>query len=190
MSQFLSFPCSPAKNGKAVSRFARSPSPVTLQNHWISGARRSTCRLSMVGSLFLSYLLDSDIIVAGSRGALTATSNGGIDPASSVMHSFYRDHDNMFAPISPTGQTFCGSSGYPPCNNYYTHGLQRQYGNSSQFADFSALLGGSTLTRTPGYHLMCVSASDSDARNVMHEGAVVVRYQKIDTKGSLTCLAP
>jgi hypothetical protein len=77
-----------------------------------------------------------------------------------------------------------------PCAGYYTNGLYRQYTNAAAFHNFSALLGGSSLASSPGYHLLCVSASGADAGHVMQDGVVMLRYQKTGTKDKRTCTAP
>ena len=105
------------------------------------------------------------------------------------MHSFYNQNDDFSRP-APSAPGVCGQTNLPPCSNYYTHGLFRQYTNSSSFHDFFAILGGSTLVRTSGYHLVCVSASARDSSNVMQEGVVLLKYQIMGMKSNQTCLAP
>jgi len=76
---------------------------------------------------------------------------------------------------------------YNTQDDYYPRGLYRQYTNSSAFRDFPALFGGSTLANKPGYHLVCVSASSADGGHVMQDGNLMLRYQKLGTKDTLTC---
>ena len=122
---------------------------------------------------------------------MTAISSGGIDAASSIMHSFYPQRDDLSRP-APSAPAFCGnmSLNQAPCAGYYTNGLYRQYTNAAAFHNFSALLGGSALASSPVYHLLCVSASGADAGHVMQDGVVMLRYQKTGTKDKRTCTAP
>ena len=117
--------------------------------------------------------------VSGSRAILTAVSACGIDNSSSVMRSFYPQHDDLSRPAYST-LALCGNlsnANEAPCANYYTYGLMRQYSYSSSFADFSAREGGVILDPAAGYHLVCVSASSADASHVMQDGVIVLRYQ-------------
>jgi hypothetical protein len=113
------------------------------------------------------------------RASLSVIQFGGMDPSSAIMHSQYPQLD---ASTSSSSGPYRSTS-----YNYYTHGLYRQFTNSSSFRDYAARSGKATLIRSPGFHLVCLSASGADAARVQHDGVVSLRFQKMGARTTQTC---
>jgi len=118
----------------------------------------------------------------GTRAVLTAVSTGSMDGMLSFMYSYYPERVDFSAPVSRDHTAPICGPGHPPCLSYYANGLRRQFSESSDFQSFRAILGGATIASSPGFHLVCVSASAADARFVKQDGDMMLQYQKKDQK--------
>jgi hypothetical protein len=148
-----------------------NPASVSLIVRCLCWAR---CAMSLL------HLLSHPL--AGTRAVLSAISTGSMDGMLSFMYSYYPERVDFSAPVSRDHTAPLCGPGHPPCLSYYADGLRRQFSESSDFQSFRALLGGATIASSPGFHLVCVSASAADARFVKQDGDMMLQYQKKDQK--------